>query len=288
MLRIAGPTIVSLTLFGWVMLLWIGVFLIFSSTDNAVLSSSNNQPASSLERFYFTGYMLSTMGNGDFKAGTDILSVFSSFMSFTGLMLITIAISYMVPVLSAVTQRRALSIKLAAIGGSAQKIILDNWNGSNLKQLESQLDSLEQDIALQGQMHLSYPVLQYFHHNQRATALFPNIASLDEAISIILLYFPKDLQPGQQHLNPVRKAITSFLESLNVADPRIAKVEVPPIDVGQLQERNLPLLSAKPEDLYKLENRRKILKVMTEQDGWSWSDAPQTLFNKKLDLPELT
>lgn len=143
----AGIVIVVAVLLTWVLLLWAGNTLVYLSDPEAVINSTSKVPADLAQRIYFTGYNLSTMGNGDYKAGTDAWRIYTAFISFSGLIMITIAITYMVPVLSAVTARRALSIRIAAIGRSPQKMLLNNWNGKDFKNLESHFEKDRKSVV---------------------------------------------------------------------------------------------------------------------------------------------
>ena len=284
-LRGAGIIIVCATLLSWLLLLWAGQFMIVLADQDAVVDSTTNVPATNMQRLYYSGYILSTMGNGDYKGGTDGWRVYSAVISFAGLTLITIAISYMVPVISAVTERRALSIRIRAIGESAQNIILDNWDGNSCQRLKDHFSGLAESIALQGQMHLSYPVLQYFHHGRKATALLPSLAILDEALTMMLLYLPESTRPDPQHLIPLRKAITNFLLTLDIVSNRAEETEVPPLEVDLLRAHNLPLKHPDTELISTLDYRRKMLRSMIEHDGWKWKEEAKSPFDSKMDLP---
>ncbi|WP_161887719.1 potassium channel family protein [Pontibacter russatus] len=283
----AGVVIVFTILMTWVLLLWAGNYFIYASDKAAVVSSTSHIPADNLERIYFTGYTLSTLGNGDFVPGTDGWKIYTAFISFTGLMFITIAITYMVPVLSAVTRRRALSIRIASIGSSPQRILLDNWDGTDFKKLEDQFQSLTSEIIHQGQMHLSYPVLHYFQHEDKEASLLPNLAALDEAITILLLYIPERLRPEDQYLVPLRKAITTFLDSITSLYINPDKSDVPALEAGELRQAQVPLLQPDMQAFGELSKRRRALKAMVEYNGWKWKEISAPVLNTEMDLPSM-
>ncbi|MFD2999058.1 potassium channel family protein [Pontibacter toksunensis] len=283
----AGIVIVFSILITWVILLWAGNVFILSSDKESVVDSTTMLPADLMERVYFTGYTLSTLGNGDFKAGTDGWRIFAAIISFSGLMFITIAITYMVPVLSAVTKRRALSIQIASIGNSPQRILLNNWNGENFRKLEDQFQNLSQEIIHQGQMHLSYPVLHYFQHKDKEASLLPNLAALDEAITILLLYVPEHMRPQDQFLIPLRKAITTFIQSLTSLFINADKINVPAIQIDELQEARLPLLQPDIKKIEQLSKRRRSLKYMVEYNGWKWKEISAPVLGDDMDLPSM-
>lgn len=284
---LAGVLIVVAVLLNWVLLLWAGNALIYLSDTDAVLNSTSKVPAGLVERIYFTGYNLSTMGNGDYMAGTDAWRIYTAFISFSGLILITTAITYIVPVLSAVTERRALSIRIASVGCGPQQMLLNSWNGKDFKQLESHLDGLAQPIAQQGQLHLAYPILHFFHHSEKVVAMLPNLTALDEAITLLLLFVPEDKRPSNQVLIPVRQAITTFLRSLEAIYINPDRAQEPPYDIRKLEQANVPLLKPDVYLLEQLNTRRRTLKALLDYDGWDWEELDDPVISSEIDLPEM-
>ncbi|WP_266205540.1 ion channel [Pontibacter kalidii] len=283
----AGILIIMATIFGWVFLLWIGNALVFLSDADAVVDSTSEVPADAWDRVYFTGYILSTLGNGDLKGGTEPWRIYSAFISFSGLILITIAISYMVPILSAVTERRTLSIRIASLGHSPQQMLLNNWNGTDFKQLEEHFDGLAQPVAKQGQLHLAYPLLHYFYNAEKSTALLPNLAALDEALTILLLYVSEDKRPSSQSMLPLRHALTTFLDSLTTITPDPASLEEPKLDIKQLVDSKVTLLQPEAKKIEQLRKRRKFLNAMLAYVGWRWDEVTETKFINDLDLQDI-
>ncbi|MCC9135366.1 hypothetical protein ACFSKU_11460 [Pontibacter silvestris] len=281
-LKGAGVVIVVFILMTWVIMLWLANFLIFSSATDSVVNSTTNELATPKQVLYYTGYLLSTMGNGDYKAGTDNWRVYSAIISFSGLIMITIAITYVVPVVNAVTQRRALSIRIASIGHSVQLMLLNNWNGKNFKMLEDQFQELAQQVTKQGQLHFSYPVLHFFHHQNKIASLLPNLAMLDEAITILMLYIPEEKQPAKQFLIPLRIALTTFLQSLSTTFIQPSE-EPPSLETEAIRKAGINLMSPDAETLEQVKYRRCILKTMVLHDGWEWEDLNKPLLSPKWD-----
>lgn len=282
--RGAGIVIIMSTILSWLLLLWTGYTLLYFSDARAVVDSTTEVPADNWDRIYFTGYTLSTLGNGDFKGGTQAWRILTAFISFTGLVLITTAITYMVPILSATTERRSLSIDIAAIGDSPQQMLLNSWNGEDFKSLEQHLSGLAQPVAKQGQLHLAYPLLHYFYHAERSVALLLNLVALDEALTILLLYVPKEKRPSDQSLVPVRHAITTFLESLTAITPTPKDPENPHLDLKQLKEAGVPLQLQEEKLPEEVDKRRRALLAMLQYLGWEWEEVSKPKFITDLDL----
>ncbi len=287
-LNAAGISIVLANLLVWLLLLWIGSILLFVSSPMAVVNSTTHVPATTPQRIYYTGYVLSTLGNGDFKGGTNLWLIASALLSFSGILTITTAITYMVPVLTAVTSRRALSIRLAAIGNSPQDMLLKNWNGKDFSMLNSQLQELALSIAMQGQLHLAYPVLHFFYHSNKETDLLPNLVAFDEAISILLVYVPEEKRPGIQYLKPVRNAISTFLESLSSTMLEPTQGDIPPFELSELKKANIPLLTPPENHVRQLDYRRHLLESMLLNDNWTWEDLSKPALDSRFDLSAIS
>ena len=121
-LRFAGVSLLSSMTTVWFLLLWFGVFLIFLYDHNSVVSSSTLIPAGVVDRFYFSGYLLSTLGNGDFKPQTGTWQVAANLFSFSGFIFLTMCITYFVSILSAVTEKRLAAASIFDLGASSVEI----------------------------------------------------------------------------------------------------------------------------------------------------------------------
>ncbi|NDK54415.1 ion channel [Pontibacter fetidus] len=282
-----GIIIIIATVGSWVLMLWAGNALIFISDPRAVVKSETNQPADNFERIYYTGYSLSTMGNGDFIGGSDLWKIYASVISFSGLIFITIAITYMVPVLEAVTKRRSLSIRIASIGYSVQSILISNWNGNDFKMLNTQFKGLEDQLVHQGQMHLAYPVLFYYHHVRKENSLLLNVVMLDELLSTLYLYVDEDKRPDKEFMLPLRKALTSYIETIGSTFVEVSEAPAPPLDVSELHKAGIPLKQPSGNEVAQIAYRRCNLKTIIDKTGWEWEDLTRRAFDPKLDLPGL-
>jgi hypothetical protein len=55
--------------------------------------------------------------------------ILTAILSFTGLILISIAITYLIPVVSAEIAKRKISVTINTIGGSVEEMLLNYWDG---------------------------------------------------------------------------------------------------------------------------------------------------------------
>ncbi len=72
LLKSAGISVILTLIVMWLGLLWLGLFLVLLGDYDSVVTSSKSLPASALDKLYYSGYVLSTLGNGDFKPGSRV------------------------------------------------------------------------------------------------------------------------------------------------------------------------------------------------------------------------
>ncbi|WP_017733460.1 two pore domain potassium channel family protein [Nafulsella turpanensis] len=287
MLNYAGMFTVAAWLFGWILMLWIGNFLIYLSAPDSVLYSGTNASAGPIDKLYFTGYVLSTMGNGDFKPGGGWWSVYSAVISFSGFVTITLAITYLVPVLSAEMEKRKTSIYIHSLGASPEEILINAWNGKDFSRLTQHFGSLTDSIMSQAQKHVAYPVLHNFHSHLHQEALAINLVTLDEALSILLLYGHNETYTIEQQIYPLRFAISDYLATLANAFIEPSNNEPGPFRMERLRQSAIPFKQENEDirmDKERLRLRRKLLLGMLENDGWHWGNIYMTATYESYDI----
>ena len=173
-LNYIGMTMMITLIFIWGFGLWLGVFLIFASNPDSVLQSGTNLPTDLWEKFYYAGYILSTMGLGDLGPSNAYWGIVASFFSFFGLVFITLMVSYALPVLSKIIEKKQFSLFINHIGETPQDLLLYFWNGKDFSNMQRYSKQLQQRILLIGQSHKAYPVLHYFHASRKQESLVIN------------------------------------------------------------------------------------------------------------------
>ncbi len=274
-LNFAGAFITVTVLINWLLLIWAACTIMIYSDEKSVMNMETNTPAKLMSKIYFTGYTLSTMGNGDMEPGDGFWEFFTAFFSFSGLILISIAITYLIPVLSAEIEKRRLSVYITTLGCSAAEIIENAWNGRDLKDLEPHFGRLTNMIILHAQNHNAYPILHFYHTSNRKEAFVLNITNLDEALTLMLLHVPEAQRPKNAETYPLRKAISSYLLTIKSAfvGPAHDIPEIPNLEeFGQI---GIPLIKD-PQQIQqwyeKFAGRRRILLGLISNDGWRWKD----------------
>ena len=273
LLAVAGPALLVGTVLGWVIGLWAGWTLVFLAGSPGIVDASTRAAADLPDVVYYAGFTVFTLGVGDFVATSELYRVLTAVASFTGLFLITLAITYLISVVSAVVTRRSLAVQISALGASPVDIVLAGWDGDSFSSgYEQHLVGLTSELATTAEQHLAYPVLHYFHSRTRVTAAPVTVAHLDEALLIIQTATDPAAQPGAATVNPTRNAIARYLRTTGATAGPATTPEPPAPDLAALADAEVPL--AAPEVFrQRLEaesDRRRQLVRLVNSDGWTW------------------
>ncbi|HSU67992.1 MAG TPA: ion channel, partial [Tepidisphaeraceae bacterium] len=225
------------------------------------------------ERIYFTGSTLFTLGLGDFKPKGHVWQMATAIAAGSGFLLFGLALAYLVPVISAATQKRQLAVYVTSLGRSPEDIILRAWNGQDTTALAPHLQSLTGMLALLGENHLTYPVLHYFHGTHRIRSVGASVAALDEALTILECGLQQGCSLDLPSLGAAREAITSYLDTLKPA-LIYPTHDVPPApSLDNLRGMGVPVVSDKlfGAALAIVSERRQLLLAMVRNEGWDWS-----------------
>lgn len=258
----------------WILLLGTGYFLLFSAEPTSVVSATTGVPADFWERVYFTGFTISTLGTGDFVPNGNAWRVLTDFAALSGLFVVTLSITYLVPVISAVVAKRHLAASIAGLGQTPEEILRSGWDGESLDSLEQPLVSLGSEIEMHAQRHLAYPVLHFFHSPQQHTSVSPSTAALSEALRLMQA-LPPEAQPPPAAVHTARSAIDSLLSTMHSSFmPTKEQMEAPPGRPAPEALRAMELPVAEDPDRVVDEDeerwRRHLLRAFLQNDGWTW------------------
>lgn len=279
-LQLVGPAIVSGMVAAWVLLLWAGWTLVFVGAGDAVVATDGGTPASTGQRVFFAGYLVATLGNGDYTAVGTGWQITSVLASLCGLMTATLAITFLVPVVSGVAHRRQVAASIASLGDTPARILQRSFDGEGFSPLTTHLANLLPELTLLTQRHLAYPVLHYFHSDQRHSAVAPMIAVLDETLAV-LQHGVATRGLDNLTLTSARDAVAELLRLLERAYISPA-AEAPPPPALDVVPRSGPALTDQASFVALIDSespRRRLLRGFLEADGWSWdevNEAPVT------------
>ncbi|MDY7102487.1 MAG: potassium channel family protein [Actinomycetota bacterium] len=270
----------------WMAALWAGWTAIFSSSDQAVLVASTGVPADGWSRVYFAGYDLFTSGLGDMVPGGSVWQVLTVLDTAMGLGMVTLAVTYLVPVVQAATGRRQLARQIAHAGCSAPELLRRCWSPPEVTWISDNAQSITGQLQTVTEQHLTYPVLHFLHSTDPYTSLGPRTAALyDAAIAArelgagpgerlaldLLLDAIDDLVSSVGHPSVPRGGTTPPVPDIDVR--RDETVDPDPDRDGTVAGGDGRLAAAYDE---RAEQRRG-LDALLRHDGWTWESVDGAL-----------
>ncbi|WP_344805057.1 potassium channel family protein [Allohahella marinimesophila] len=274
-LSLFGPVIVTTAVVLWVLMIWMGWVLVFSADDQALWNKNDSIYSDWTDRIYFVAYSMFTMGNGDIIPAADKWQVITGLCTASGMLLVTLSVTYLLNVVSAAVQKRAFATQVLGLGRTPAEFVQNCWNGHDFRDLDLVLNSLASQLSALGEQYRAYPVLQYYHaaHAQKSPPLA--IAVLDEALLIFQHGIAPEQRPNIVLLRSAQSAIDSFMTTLPSAFIKTADSPPVPPDLDKLRSRGIPV-GNRDTFLTKLNadaERRKKLLGLVRNDGWRWMEG---------------
>lgn len=277
LLVIGGPIMVVATALAWVSLLWAGTALVLSAGDPAVVQSRTGEPAGLAEVVYYAGFTIFTLGVGDYAGAGDSWRLFTAAMSFAGLVLVTLSITYLLSVVGAVVNRRSVAVHIHSLGSTPGRIVTGGWDGSAFSAaFQQHLVSLTAQMSALGEQHLAYPVLRYFHSGARSTSAPVALAVLDDALLLLDSAVHERVRPAPSAIEPLKQAIERHLATSTFADDDGGTSPPPPApDRDDLAAAGIPLAAENrfAADVDARAGRRVQLQSFVTGSGWTWPTA---------------
>ena len=272
-LTAGGTLVLTVTVLVWVAILWAGWGLVFLGSGS-IVDSTTQLPASVGDVFYYAGFTVFTLGTGDYVAGSSGWRLATAAASFSGLFLVTLAITYLISVVSAVVQRRALAIQIRGLGRTPDDVVLQAWQGDRFSSMfEQQLVSLTGAVATSAEQHLAYPVLHYFHARSPFLSAPLAVASLNDVLLLASEGVAPEGRPDPNAVRPLAYAITRYVDASSDIGSLPSSPEPPAPERSRLAAADVPLTDGEHwrRALKEQHEQRVHLHRLVNSDGWSWS-----------------
>lgn len=273
-ISLAGPIILIATILTWILMFWTGWTLLFASDPDSLIDTNDNLPISWVERWYTVGYLLVTLGVGDYIMEEGLWQILAIFAAASGLVFITLGVTYILSVLDAVTQKRAFASSVRGIGENVTEIVMNSWNGEDFNDINLLLNSFSTQLSTLTAQHNAYPILHYYHSSKRNEETAVAVATLDEALTIFKFGIQKGYGPNALLVQELRSTIDSFITTLRSG--HITPSEIVPVvpDLDSLREKGLPVVETDSflRSLEELTERRKALLGSTRDTSRKWPE----------------
>ena len=275
LLSIAGVVIVFAVLTVWILLVVTGWSLIFAAGDGAVRDAGTGTSADLGARLYFVGYTVFTLGNGEYMPGEGVWQLATVLAAGTGLILVTLSITYLVPVVSAVALRRQMASHISTLGTSPSEIVRTAWSGEGFPGLGQHLETLTGLVNTCRHQLLTYPVLHYFHSGDPTTASAPTVANLAQALHLLAHGVDPAVRPPTVEYEPLQRAIDAYLHTVQQAH---FELSTPPVPLASLEPiRALGVPTVDDDEYHAItevtQKRRALLAALLADDGWLTESA---------------
>lgn len=270
------------TIMIWYLLFWMSWALIFLTTSDGIVESKTGRNANPIEVIYYAGFVIFTLGIGDYRPNGGVYMILTSFAAGCGFFLVSISAAYLLSATDAIIRQRQLAGHISAIGGSPTQIIINAYNKKDISSLDSYIQTIAADIIRCGQQILCFPLIFNFYSLELVYSSAIRIAALDETLTMIECCLPENMQLSHFCVNYMKSAVVQYLNALKVVKitchDSYPKTPIP--DVQALINYGIPVVSteiytAKYNDIF-LVKRRKLLHSMVLDSGRKWCDV--TLF----------
>lgn len=273
-----GPLILGTVVMHWVLLLIAGWSLVFGSPE-VLRAVGDGSSVPVLTRMRYAASIIIGRGSSTLQPAGDLYELLEPVAAFSGLAVLSLSIAYALPVVQGVVEKRALAQYVSALGTSPAQILRRAWDGDDLGDLHLHLIALVPRVGAVAQNHLAYPIIHFFHSAHRETALGPSIVALDEVITANRL-LADGVAVKKTAIEPLRHAVTTFLDTLHLAFIEPADVDVVEGDermaatFRELEEAGIPLADDARWELSEQEVvRNRLLRGYLVHDGWGDADA---------------
>lgn len=166
-LNIIGPVLLPLLIFVYILLLITSFALIYyPRIEGQFIINYDRSEPDWIEALYFSGVTLSTLGYGDVVARTPQMRLLAMAEGGSGFALISLSITYLLTVYSALERKRAMALSLyhqAGEGADASALITYHFVDGQFYGLRESLRQATRDIQSVLESHVEHPVIHYFH-----------------------------------------------------------------------------------------------------------------------------
>jgi hypothetical protein len=167
LLNMVGPLLLPLLIVVYIVLLVTAFALVYYPHVPSGFTFSVSHPEPDwVDAVYFSGVTLTTVGYGDVVPRSAPLRFLALFESASGLVVISLAITYMLTVYTALERKRSVAVSLyhqAGRGADVAGFITHHFVEGRFYGLRDALRTVTRDLQGLLESHIDHPVIHYFH-----------------------------------------------------------------------------------------------------------------------------
>jgi hypothetical protein len=268
-----GPTILLIGFLAWALLLWAGWTLVFSGSANSVLHGETSVPANLLDRAYYVGFNITTLGIGDFVPNGQVWKLLSICAAVSGFFVLTLGLTFVISLLPTVVKKRLLARTISALGRTPHEIISRQWHEDSCQLLLPYVPGLVETLQELRVTYVAYPILHFFFSPERKSCLALQLAKLNESL-LLLESGAVACEHTARAIVPLRNSLDDFVRTLEAIHPLDTAEDAPalpalagmPAHVATNGEAGFPAAAAG------LHKQRRLLNAYIETEGYRWVD----------------
>jgi hypothetical protein len=271
-LSMTGPFVLVTSVLVWATIPWIGWVLLFSSDSQSLIRAHEHTPAGIIDRIYFTGYTMFTLGNGDFTPNGKFWELATTWASLNGLFMLTLAVTYLLAIIEAVVGKRSFASQVWSLGRTPEEFVIHSWDGNSFRAIELQIVTLTEQLQLVTEQHHAYPMLHYYHEAKKKQSVSHNLAVFSEVLLIFAHGVDQSVRPAPSALISAQRTVEEFLDTLRSAYVTPSEKETPPPSLVKLTAAGIPTVSqdALMEAIADREERRDLLRGFLDSERRDW------------------
>jgi hypothetical protein len=167
LLNMVGPLLLPLLIVVYIVLSVLAFALLYyPHVPSGFTFSVERAEPGWADAVYFSGVTLTTVGYGDVVPRLTSLRLLTLFESASGLVIISLAITYMLTVYAALERKRAVAVSLyhqAGKGADVAGFIAHHFVEGRFYGLRDALRTVTRDLQGLHESHIDHPVIHYFH-----------------------------------------------------------------------------------------------------------------------------
>jgi Ion channel len=271
-LSMTGPIVLVVSVLVWAILPWAGWVLLFSADPQSLIKVHVGTPANIVDRIYFTGYTMFTMGNGDFTPNGKFWELATSWASLNGLFMLTLAVTYLLAIIEAVVAKRSFASQIWTLGQKPEDFVLSTWNGRGFPAVELQIMSLVEQLSHVSEQHHAYPMLHFYHEAVLRESVSHSLAVFSEVLLLYAHGVTEEVRPAPAVLISAQRSVEEFLDNLRSAFVEPSDEPPPGPRLDQLRTAGIPMVADQEFEKVIKEriDRRRLLRGFLDSERREW------------------
>jgi hypothetical protein len=263
---VAGIFITFMIVLSWTLGLWLSWTIALLDPAVAIQTTAGEPATGLLDVIYVAGYAIFTLGTGDLEAGTQVGRMVTVIASGSGLFTVTLEVTYLVSLTSAISHERSTARQAYALGGDVPTILRRAWDGRSFRGIEPILQLLARDLSALAEEHRLFPVLHDVLPNERRLALGPSLLALSDACEVMAHAVERDAAITTLTYEQVVEAMDAVLAGLPAGEQHLTAPVAPATAtalsvIGETPVREVPARDA-------VGQRRRGLFALAMEEGW--------------------